>query len=186
MAAKAQPKIVVAGKSYDFDKLEDVAQLQAILLPDNWPIAKRDGVRLFLNLKEMATQEFQRHFAHNFSKVVKTALEQSKEGEDAVVNLGFSFEVNLSALTVAALGKTKMSFAHKYSTEGKPKSHDINQGDFYADMGAALDTAALDAEMQPEEKPEEEKSDKKDEKSEEPTAGEEQGHKKPKKRPGKK
>jgi hypothetical protein len=164
MANKAQ-KVVVGGKTFDFDKLEDAAQLQAILLPDNWPVAKREGVRLFLNLKEMVTHEFQRHFAHNFAKVVKTAIEQQAEGEDATVAVGFAFEVNLSALTVAALGKTKMSFSHKFSTEGKPKSHDINQSDFYADLGEALDTAALDEEMKPEEKPEKPAKEKKSKKA---------------------
>ncbi len=170
MATKPKPKvtITVAGKAVDMDKLEDVAQLQATLLPPEWPIAKRDGVRLFLNIQEMAAQEFKRHLAHNFKTIVEVALDQQADNEGAEVPVSFSFEINLTALTVAALGKTKMSFSRKFSTEGKPKTHDINQGDFYEDLSQVLDTAALDAEMAPE--PEAE-----------PTPGEEQGHAKKKK-----
>jgi hypothetical protein len=167
-------KITVGGKSVDMDKLEEVAQLQATLLPDNWPIAKRDGVRLFLNTKEMLVQEFERHIAYNYKKIVGVALAQQASGDGAEVGVSFGFELNFSALTVAALGKTKMAFSQKFSSEGKPKTHDINQGDFFSDMGAALDTDSLAAEMAPE--PEE---------PEEPKAGEEQGHGK-KTRKGKK
>jgi hypothetical protein len=168
--------ITVAGKSVDMDKLEEVAQLQAIILPDSWPISKRDGVRLFLNLQEMVAHELKRHLAHNFSKIVKTAMEQQAENEGAEVSVGFAFTINLSALTVAALGKTKMSFSHKFSTEGKAKAHDISQGDFLDNMENALDTGSLDAETAPEKKEEP----KDGEPPADPTAGEEQGHKKKK------
>lgn len=166
MASKT--KVTVGGKAVDMDKLDDVALLQATLLPDNWPIAKRDGVRLFLNLQEMLAHELKRHLAHNFKGMVKQALEQQVDNDGAEIPVGFSFELNFSALTVAALGKTKMSFSRKFSTEGKPKTHDINQGDFLDDLGAALDTESLDSEMAP---------------PPEPPAGEEQGHGKKKKKP---
>lgn len=150
-------KVVLNGKTYDYDKLEDVAQLQSILLPPDWPIAKRDGVRLFLNLREMLTHEFQRHFAANFKKVVRSALEQKDDGEDPIVALAFGFDVNLSALTLASIGKTKFGGSQKFSTTGSAKSHDINQGDFLADLSETLDTAKLEAEGAP---PVEEKKDK--------------------------
>lgn len=165
-------KIVIAGKTYDFDKVEDVAQLQATLLPSHWPVAKRDGVRLFFNLRELLTHEFQRHFAANFKKVVRAALEQQADGEGAIVPLSFGFDVNLSALTVAAIGKTKMNGSQKFGTVGKPKSHDIAQGDFYADMSETLDTAKLEAESAPEEKPESDKAKKPRKKSEKKDAPE--------------
>lgn len=154
-------KVVIGGKSYDFDKIEEAAQLQSILLPVNWPIAKRDGVRLFLNQRDMLTHEFQRHFAANYKKMVRAALEQQEDGEGASIPVSFAFEVNFSALTVAAIGKTKMGGAQKFGTTGKPKSHDIAQGDFYADISDSLDTAKLEAESEPEEKPEKEKPEKK-------------------------
>lgn len=150
-------KVVIGGKSYDFDKIEEAAQLQAILLPANWPIAKRDGVRLFLNQRDMLTHEFQRHFASNYKKLVRAALEQQEDGEGASIAVSFAFDVNFSALTVAAIDKTKMGGSQKFGTTGKAKSHDIAQGDFYADISESLDTAKLAAESAPEDKPKVEK-----------------------------
>jgi len=136
-------KVVVGGKTVDIEKLEELAQLQAQLLPDNWPIAKREGVRLFLNTQEMAVHEFKRHLARNYRLIVKVALEQQAENEGAEVTVGFSFDLNFSALSVAAIGKNKMSFSQKFSSEGKPKAHDINQGDFMGELSEELDPASL-------------------------------------------
>lgn len=161
-----QKKVTIAGKQYDFDKLDDVVALQAILVPPNFPLAKREGVRLFLSLQNMLAIEFKRHFAHNFSKIVATAMAQQEDKEEPSVALGFSVDLNMTALTVAALGKTKMSFSRKFSTEGKPKTHDIAQGDFLDDdMNVVLDVAALDREMAPEPKPEKPKKEPKPAKS---------------------
>lgn len=133
--------VVVGGKSVDFDKLEELAQLQAQLLPSNWPAAKRDGVRLFLALQEMSSQEFKRHLAHNFKNLVKIALEQKDDGEGARVAVSFSLEIDLTAPTVAAIGETKMSFSHKFASKGKAKTMDINQDELL--LGDVIDPGSL-------------------------------------------
>lgn len=161
-----QKKVTVNGRPYDIDKLDDVAALQSILVPEGFPLAKREGVRLFLSLQNMAAVEMKRHLAHNFKMIVKTALDQQSDKEEPVVSVGFAFEINLSALTVAALGKTKMSFSRKYSTEGKPKTQDLAQGDFFdEDLSVVLNTVSLDAEMAPEPKAEKPKKEPKVKKS---------------------
>lgn len=172
MATKNKTKVTVGGKTVDLDKLEELAQVQAILLPENWPIAKRDGVRLFLNLQDMAAHEFKRHLAHNFKKIVRAALEQQADGDGAEITVSFSLPMNFSALTVAALGETKLSGSQKFGSKGKAKSHDLNQGDFLEDLEEVLNTESLNPPPPPEPEPE-------------PTAGEEQGHGKKKKKAGK-
>lgn len=171
--AKNNSKVMVAGKPVDLDKLEEVTALQSQLLPANWPVNKRDGVRLFLSLQEMAALEFKRHLAHNFKQILKTAFEQQADGEGARVSVGFSIELDFTAPSVAAFAKTKMSFSHKFSTEGKPKTHDINQGEFLDSSLSVVLDGSLSKELEPDPVPDE------------PTAGEEQGHAK-KKRAGKK
>lgn len=150
--AKNSNKVVVGGKAVDLDKLDEVTAIQAQLLPPNWPVAKRDGVRLFLSLQEMAALEFKRHLAHNFKQILKTAFEQQADGEGARVPVSFSIELDFTAPNVAAFAKTKMSFSHKFSTEGKPKTHDIAQGDFYGDLSSTLD-GSLAAEQLPDPEP---------------------------------
>lgn len=143
-------KVTVGGKSVDLDKLDEVTALQATLVPDNWPIAKREGVKLFLTLQEMAALEFKRHLAFNFKSVLKTAMEQKAAGEEPTVAVSFSVDFNFTAPSVAGFGKTKMSFSQKFSTEGKPKTHDINQGEFLDnDLNVVLDTKSLAKEMAP-------------------------------------
>ena len=174
--AKNTSKVTVGGKAVDLDKLEEVAQLQAALLPDNWPIAKRDGVRLFLNLQEMAAHEFKRHLAANFKKIVRAALEQQADNEGAEITVSFKLPLNFSALTVAALGETAMSGSQKFGTKGKAKTHDLAQGDFMDKLDDVLDTESFTAQ------PEEEKQTETPAAPDEPTPGEEQGHAKPKKK----
>lgn len=148
-----QKKVTVNGRPYDMDKLEDVASLQALLVPANFGAPKKDGVRLFLSLQNMTAVEWKRHLAHNFSKILATAQDQRDDNEPAVVSVAFSCEINLTALTVAAIGKPQMSFSRKFKTQGKPKTHDINQGEFLDDdLTVVLDVGALDKEMAPEPK----------------------------------
>lgn len=166
MASKPTTKVTFGGKTYDLDKLEEAAQIQALLVPENYPGSKRDGVRLYLSLQSMLVTEFSRHLTHNFGKILKTALEEKADGDgEPIVDVGFAASLNFTAPTVAAHGKCKMSFSRKYSTESKPKTHDINQGEFLAaDLSVVLDTESLDKEMAPEakvEKPAKEKKAKK-------------------------
>lgn len=178
MPKKVTATVTVGGKTVDLDKLEELAQLQATLLPDNWPIAKRDGVRLFLNLQDMAAHEFKRHLAANFKKIVRAALEQQADGEGAEITVSFKLPMNFSALTVAALGETAMSGSQKFGTKGKAKTHDINQGDFLESLDEVLDTESLTA---PPEKPDAPAGESPTP-PEGPTPGEEQGHPKKKKK----
>lgn len=172
--AKTKMTVTVGGKTVDMDRLEELAQLQATLLPDNWPIAKRDGVRLFLNLQDMAAHEFKRHLAANFKKIVRAALEQQADGEGAEITVGFKLPMNFSALTVAALGETAMSGSQKFGTKGKAKTHDLNQGDFLEDLDEVLDTESLTA---PKEEDAPDAPGDSPAPPEDPTPGEEQGHK---------
>lgn len=149
MATKS--KVIIGGKPVDLDKLEELAQVQAQLVPDNWPMSKREGVRLFLSLQDMAALEFRRHLAHNFKTIVKTALEEKEDGNAPRVAVAFTVEVDLTAPNVAALAKIKMSFSRKFTTEGKPKTHDINQGDFLDEgLNVVLNQQSLADEMKPE------------------------------------
>ncbi len=177
--AKMKTKVTVAGKPVDLDKLDEVAQVQAILLPENWPIAKRDGVRLFLNIQDMAAHELKRHLAHNWKKIVRAALEQQADGDGAEITVNFSIPMNFSALTVAALGETKMSGSQKFGSKGKAKTHDLNQGDFLESLEEILDTESLNA--PPPEQDDTKAGIDKDRDREELTPGEEQGHAKKKK-----
>lgn len=172
MAKKNQ--VIVGGKPVDMDKLEELAQLQATLLPDNWPIAKRDGVRLFLNLQDMAAHEFKRHLAANFKKIVRAALEQQADGEGAEITVSFKLPMNFSALTVAALGETAMSGSQKFGTKGKAKTHDLNQGDFLENLDEVLDTESLTA---PKDEEDGQTTTETAPPDGTPTPGEEQGHK---------
>jgi hypothetical protein len=151
-------KITIRGRVYDLNETPDLVSIQNALVPDNWPIKKSDGVRLFLSLQKMLALEFKRHLAANFKRILKTAVEEGEEGT-AEVPVSFSFSVNISAPQVATHGKTKMSYSAKYSTEGKPKTHDLNQGEFLDDdMGVVLDTRgfAKEAEEAGKEKAEQE------------------------------
>ena len=156
MAKTTTSKVTFCGKTYDLDKLEEAAQIQALLVPDNYPGSKREGVRLYLSLQNMIVTQFRRHFTHNFPKIVKTAVEEKADGDgEPIVAVAFGFDLNFTAPTVAAHGKVKMSFSRKYSTESKPATHDVNQGEFLdADLSVVLDTTSLDREMEPEAKPE--------------------------------
>lgn len=160
MATKKSTQVIIKGRAYDMDKLEDVAVLQQMLLTASWKLPKREGVRLFLAFKELLTQELLTHLAHNWKKLLKQAEEQREDGEAPEVAIGFGVKLNFSALTVAAISDPKMSFSHKIVTKGKAKTHDINQGDFYADLSAAFNPDALAPDE--EEEDDEDEDEKKD------------------------
>lgn len=142
--------IKIGDREYDLSEIADVAQLQATLVPDNWPGNKADCVRLFLQTSELLAFQFKRHLAHNWLKLCKTARESADEGDPAKIKAGFNFELDQSAPLVAAITKCKMSFSATHSTESKPITRDITQGEFLGDdMSVILDTAALDREMAP-------------------------------------
>lgn len=146
--------VKIGDREYDLSEVADVAQLQAQLVPDNWPGNKADCVRLFLQTSELLAFQFKRHLAHNWLKLCKTAQEAHEDGDPAKVKAGFSFELDQSAPLVAAITKCKMSFSATHTTESKPITKDITQGEFLADdMSVILDTKALDREMEAAEKP---------------------------------
>jgi hypothetical protein len=161
MAAQ-KSKVIIGGKPVDLDRVEELAQVQAQLVPENWKGSKREGVRLFLALQDMAALEFRRHFAHNFKTIVKTALEEKDDNNAPRVAVAFNIEVDLTAPNVAALAKIKMSYSRKFSTEGKPKTHDINQGDFLDEgLNVVLNQQSLSDEMAPAPEPEKPKKEAK-------------------------
>jgi hypothetical protein len=146
--------VKIGDREYDLSEVADVAQLQATLVPDNWPGNKADCVRLFLQTRELLAFQFSRHLAHNWLKLCKTAQETKEDGDPAKVKAGFAFELDQSAPLVAAITKCKMSFSATHSTESKPITKDITQGEFLGDdMSVILDTSSLDKEMQESEKP---------------------------------
>jgi hypothetical protein len=144
--------VTIGGKTYDPSKLDEAAAIQATLVPDNWPLAKRDAVKLFLAFQNDLAREFKRHLAFGFKNIVKTALEEKEEpGGVPVVGVSFTFDMNMSSLQVAAIGKTKLSFKRNFVSEGKPSARDVNQPEFLDDddMSVVLNTEALAAEMAP-------------------------------------
>lgn len=153
-------KLTIRGKVYDLDDVSDVVSIQSALVPENWPIKKADAVRLFLSLQNMLALEFKRHLAANFKGIVKSAIEQGDEpGGTASTAVSFAFEINVTAPQVAAINKTKMSFSVRHSTEGKPKTHDLNQGEFLNDdLGVVLDVKSLAEEAKQETPPTPEES----------------------------
>ena len=163
--SKLHATVTIGGKSYDFEKLEEAVAIQATLVPETWPLAKREGVKLFLALRQILRLEFERHLAYNFKDLLKTALEERElPGGDPVVPVAFAFKINLSALTVAAINETKMSFSRRFASTGKPQARDLNQFELFDEgdtLGTALDVQSFADEQKPEQeetpKPGEEK-----------------------------
>lgn len=124
-------KVYIGGKLIDLSDIQEAKAAQEKLIPDNWPIEKSEGVRLFVSTQNMLASEFKRHLAHHFKKICKRTQEEMADGEPARLKIAFSFEIDQSAPTVAAIGETSMSFSSKESSKGKPKTFDINQGEFF-------------------------------------------------------
>ncbi len=146
-------KIQIKGKTYDLEDPNDLAKVQALLVPANWPGSKKDGVRLFQTVSTMLTAQLLRHLAFNWKQITKIAQEEASEGNRAAVPIAFGFEIDQTAPSVAAIAGIKMSYSAKFSTKGKPQTHDLNQGDLFESSGPIN----LDDEQEPE--PEEEKKD---------------------------
>lgn len=150
MDTKPAITVTFEGKEFDANKLEDVLVLQRRLVPDNWPIAKREGVKLFLAHRGELAHELGRHLTKNFSSILKTALDEKEDGGTPEVAISFGFTLNFSALQVAARGKSKFSFKRNFSSVGKPVAQDLNQMDLFKDdLSASLDTDALIADEEP-------------------------------------
>jgi hypothetical protein len=148
-----QQKVFIGGKLLDLADLNDAKYAQEKLIPDNWPIDKSEGVRLFVSTQNMLASEFKRHLAHHFKKICKRTQEEMADGEPARIKIAFSFEIDQSAPTVAAIGETAMSFSSKESSKGKAKTFDINQGEFFnEDM--ELETLEEEANASPAPEPE--------------------------------
>lgn len=157
-------KVTIRGKVYDLDDIGDVIAVQSALVPENWPIKKADCVKVFISLQNMLAFEFKRHLAANWKAICKAIQEEANEpGGVARLAVAFNFEVDQTAPTVAAFSKSKMSFSVKHSTEGKPRTHDINQGEFLGDdLSVVLDVKGFAREAaEPEPKAEEKKGDEK-------------------------
>lgn len=162
--SKTKTTVTIGGKPYDYDKIEDVAAIQQTLLPDNWKGTKREGVKLFLALRAALLQQLDRGFTYLYRDIAKTAIEEGEEaGGQPIVGIAFATEINLTSLSVAALGKSKTSFSKKFSCTSNPVAKDVNQIEFADDgdnLTVALDLKSLEAEMAPpppKEKPEGEK-----------------------------
>lgn len=119
--------IEIHGRTYDLNDLPDSVKVQNMLCPENWPGTKKDAVRHFLALRSLVMHQLGRHFAANFKKIAQRCMEEAEEQQPARVSIGFSFEVDMSAPTVAALAAHKMSFSVKHETKGKPQTIDLNQ-----------------------------------------------------------
>lgn len=150
-------KVTVRGKTYDLADLADIVSIQGALVPDNWPTKKADCVNLFLSVQNMLGMEFKRHLAANWKQICKAAQEEGADGNPARLAVAFNFELDQSAPTVAAFTKTAMSFSVKHGTKGKPRTHDLAQGEFLdEDMSVVFDVKGFEKENAPEEKPEKE------------------------------
>jgi len=154
----SKTKITIRGRSYDLKEIGDLAGLQKELVPDNWPTKKSEGVELFLSLQNMIALQLKRHLAANFKTILKTAIEQSDDGDKAAVNIGYTFTIDVTAPTVATISAHKLGFSVKHETKGKPQTHDLAQGEFLdEDMSIVFDVKGFEkenAEPPPEAPPE--------------------------------
>lgn len=133
-------KVTIRGRTYDLNDIGDLASVQAVLVSENWPSKKSEGVMLFNSLQNMLSLQLKRHLAANFKTIMKTAVEEGEDAGKAQVSLAFNFTLDLTAPTVATIAAHKLSFSVKHETKGKPQTHDINQGEFIDDdMNVVLD-----------------------------------------------
>ena len=154
--------ITIRGKSYNMDDLQDAVSIQKALVPDNWPLEKSAGVKLFLSLQNMLALQLKRHLAANFKRILRNAFEEAEdEGGKAAQAVSFTFEIDVTAPQVAAITKLKMAGSSKFLTTGKPVTHDLTQGEFLDEnLGVVLDVKGFAEEQAT--PPEEEKPEEKD------------------------
>lgn len=154
MSSNKNDKIHIRGRTYNLDDLSDLTSIQAVLVPDNWPTKKSEGVKHFISLRNMLCMQLSRHLAANFKIIAKTALEEGENGDPAQVNVGFGFTVDFTAPTVATISAHKLGFSMKHETKGKPVTHDVNQGEFLdVNMDVILDTKEFAKENDADDKP---------------------------------
>lgn len=156
-------KITIKGKTYDLEDPADLAKVQALLVPANWPGTKKDCVRAFQAVAAMLTADLIRALAFNWKNISKIAAEEAAEGGKAAVACSFSFEVDQSAPTVAAIGGQKLGYSAKFSTKMKPRLVDLNQAELFEKLtegGEAMDLDEITAPPPEEEKPEAEAEEK--------------------------
>lgn len=155
-------KITLKGKTYDLEDPSDLAKVQAILVPSNWPGTKKDCVRAFQAVAAMLTADLIRALAFNWKNISKIAAEEGAEGGKAAVACSFSFEVDQSAPTVAAIGAQKLGYSAKFSTKMKPRLVDLNQAELFEKLTEGGEAMNLDEITEPpaeEKKPEAEGAD---------------------------
>lgn len=146
-------KVTLAGRTYDPDDLQESKKLQAQMVPDNWPGTRGECVRLYLSTAEMLAFQLKRHLAGNWKNACRASQEEGTSGGKARIGLTFKFELDHTAPSVVAITAIGMGGNMKFGTKGKPLTHDLNQGDFFEDLGEATDIDALAAEQAPAEPP---------------------------------
>lgn len=157
-------KVTIRGRTYDLNDIDDLASIQNVLVSDNWPAKRSEGVRLFLSLQNMLSLQLKRHLAANFKMIMKTAMEEAESEGKAQVALAFNFAIDMTAPTVATIATHKLGYSIKHETKGKPMTHDLNQGEFLDDdMNLVLDVKGFQKENAtppPEDEPEDPKVEK--------------------------
>jgi len=123
-------KLTIGGREYDLSDIQDAVAVQGNLVPSNWPTSPAECVRLFIATTEMLCYQLKRHLGANWQKICKQTQEELADGNPGRIKVTFGFELDQSAPTVAAIAKHSLSFSANHKTEGKPQTHDINQGDF--------------------------------------------------------
>ena len=142
-------KFTIKGRTYDLEDAADLVSIQNALVPDNWPTKKADCVRLFLSSQEMLSLQLKRHLAANWKAICKAAQENQEPdgGGRAELAIGFGFTLDQTAPMIAAISKIKMAFSVKHSTEGRPITHDLSQGEFLdEDMSVVFQTGGIEKE----------------------------------------
>lgn len=124
-------KITIKGKTYDLEDPSDLAKVQALLVPANWPVSKKDCVRSFQATAAMLCSDLLRSLAFNWKNITKIAQEEAAEGGKATVACSFGFEIDQTAPTVAAIGGQKLGYSAKFSTKMKPRVVDLNQTELF-------------------------------------------------------
>lgn len=143
--------VTIRGRTYNMDDAADLVSVQSVLIPDEWPGKRGDGVRLFNALQEMLALQLRRHFAANFKQLARAAIDEGSDGGAAKIGATFAFEVDFTSPMVAALTKLKMSFSVRHGTEGKPQTYDLTQGELPLegdDMSVVFDVKSLVTEAQ--------------------------------------
>ena len=124
-------KIMLGGREYDLSKPEDVVDALPLLVPANWPGQAEDCVKLFTNTVEMLCSLLRRHMAKKWLKICKVTQQNIEDNGDGVLKITFTFEIDQSVPTTAAISKNSVAFsAGTEKSEGYAQTCDLTQGDF--------------------------------------------------------